>query len=177
MSSETLPSGGENPTSDKKKDYKVKTLQDSAELGVFTTGQAGKICKGYCSQQGIIRCYDADPSSPEYLKSFRVPGSRFRRIPKVELYKFMMNHGLPMDRFPGLSENGEVEIIIDEKTAESIARGEIPTEVAQQIADWTSVNRNASYRLLQKSADPIVQGSSDSDPETPIQESDAALVE
>ena len=42
---------------------------------VFTTGEAAKICK--VSQQTIIRCFDSGQ-----LKGFRVPGSRFRRIPR-----------------------------------------------------------------------------------------------
>ena len=46
---------------------------------VFTTGEAAKICK--VSQQTIIRCFDNGQ-----LKGFRVPGSRFRRIPREMLY-------------------------------------------------------------------------------------------
>ena len=46
---------------------------------VFTTGEAAKICK--VSQQTIIRCFDSGQ-----LKGFRVPGSRFRRIPRMSLY-------------------------------------------------------------------------------------------
>ena len=42
---------------------------------VFTTGEAAEICK--VSQQTIIRCFDSGQ-----LKGFRVPGSRFRRIPR-----------------------------------------------------------------------------------------------
>jgi len=45
---------------------------------VFTTGEAAKICK--VSQQTIIRCFDNGQ-----LKGFRVPGSRFRRIPREAL--------------------------------------------------------------------------------------------
>ena len=45
---------------------------------VFTTGEAAKICK--VSQQTIIRCFDSGQ-----LKGFRVPGSRFRRIPREQL--------------------------------------------------------------------------------------------
>ena len=44
---------------------------------VFTTGEAAKICK--VSQQTIIRCFDSGQ-----LKGFRVPGSRFRRIPRED---------------------------------------------------------------------------------------------
>ena len=57
---------------------------------VFTTGEAAKICK--VSQQTIIRCFDNGS-----LKGFRVPGSRFRRIPRDQLYSFMKENGIPTD--------------------------------------------------------------------------------
>ncbi len=57
---------------------------------VFTTGEAAKICK--VSQQTIIRCFDSGQ-----LKGFRVPGSRFRRIPREQLYMFMRENGIPTD--------------------------------------------------------------------------------
>ena len=57
---------------------------------VFTTGEAAKICK--VSQQTIIRCFDSGQ-----LKGCRVPGSKFRRIPRDLLYKFMKENGIPTD--------------------------------------------------------------------------------
>ena len=57
---------------------------------VFTTGEAAKICK--VSQQTIIRCFDNGS-----LKGFRVPGSRFRRIPRAELLRFMRSNEIPTD--------------------------------------------------------------------------------
>jgi excisionase family DNA binding protein len=57
---------------------------------VFTTGEAAKICK--VSQQTIIRCFDSGQ-----LKGFRVPGSKFRRIPRELLYRFMKENGIPTD--------------------------------------------------------------------------------
>ena len=57
---------------------------------VFTTGEAAKICK--VSQQTIIRCFDSGQ-----LKGFRVPGSRFRRIPRDQLVQFMRENGIPTD--------------------------------------------------------------------------------
>jgi two-component system OmpR family response regulator len=57
---------------------------------VFTTGEAAKICK--VSQQTIIRCFDNGQ-----LKGFRVPGSRFRRIPRDQLYHFMRENNIPTD--------------------------------------------------------------------------------
>src|SRR3978361_987418 len=57
---------------------------------VVTTGEAAKICK--VSQQTIIRCFDSGQ-----LKGFRVPGSRFRRIPRESLFRFMKDNGIPTD--------------------------------------------------------------------------------
>ena len=57
---------------------------------VYTTGEAAKICK--VSQQTIIRCFDDGK-----LKGFRVPGSKFRRIPRADLLAFMKDHEIPMD--------------------------------------------------------------------------------
>lgn len=53
-----------------------------SEKKTFTTGEAAAICK--VSQQTIIRCFDAGR-----LQGFRVPGSKFRRIPREELIRFM----------------------------------------------------------------------------------------
>ena len=57
---------------------------------VFTTGEAAEICK--VSQQTIIRCFDSGR-----LTGFRVPGSRFRRIPRKELLQFMKSNDIPTD--------------------------------------------------------------------------------
>ena len=57
---------------------------------VFTTGEAAEICK--VSQQTIIRCFDSGR-----LNGFRVPGSRFRRIPRSELIRFMQANDIPAD--------------------------------------------------------------------------------
>jgi excisionase family DNA binding protein len=68
---------------------------------VFTTGEAAKICK--VSQQTIIRCFDNGS-----LKGFRVPGSRFRRIPRDQLFSFMRDNGIPTDAL----ENGKKKLLI-----------------------------------------------------------------
>ena len=57
---------------------------------VFTTGEAALICG--VSQQTIIRCFDSGK-----LNGFRVPGSRFRRIPRSDLLDFMKRNGIPSD--------------------------------------------------------------------------------
>lgn len=79
---------------------------------VFTTGEAAKICK--VSQQTIIRCFDSGQ-----LKGFRVPGSRFRRIPRDILFKFMKDNGIPTDAL----ESGKRKALIvddDEELVELI---------------------------------------------------------
>ena len=68
---------------------------------VFTTGEAAKICK--VSQQTIIRCFDNGS-----LKGFRVPGSRFRRIPRHDLYSFMRDNGIPTDAL----ESGKRKVLL-----------------------------------------------------------------
>jgi excisionase family DNA binding protein len=68
---------------------------------VYTTGEAAKICK--VSQQTIIRCFDSGQ-----LKGFRVPGSRFRRIPRESLYRFMKENGIPTDAL----ESGRRRILV-----------------------------------------------------------------
>ena len=61
-----------------------------ADKQVFTTGEAAEICK--VSQQTIIRCFDSGR-----LQGFRVPGSKFRRIPRAELLRFMRANEIPTD--------------------------------------------------------------------------------
>ena len=61
---------------------------------IFTTGEAATICK--VSQQTIIRCFDSGR-----LNGFRVPGSKFRRIPREELLRFMRENSIPTDALEG----------------------------------------------------------------------------
>ncbi|MGI9013256.1 MAG: response regulator [Phycisphaerales bacterium] len=69
---------------------KAKGSNGLARKQVFTTGEAAEVCK--VSQQTIIRCFDAGR-----LTGFRVPGSRFRRIPRADLLRFMHNNDIPTD--------------------------------------------------------------------------------
>lgn len=68
---------------------------------VFTTGEAAEICK--VSQQTIIRCFDSGR-----LRGFRVPGSRFRRIPRDALLAFMKENGIPPDAL----DSGKSKILV-----------------------------------------------------------------
>ena len=75
--------------------------EDWAKKQVFTTGEAADICK--VSQQTIIRCFDSGQ-----LKGFRVPGSRFRRIPRDQLFAFMKDNGIPTEAL----ESGKRKVLI-----------------------------------------------------------------
>lgn len=68
---------------------------------VFTTGEVAQICK--VSQQTVIRCFDGGR-----LKGFRVPGSRFRRIPREALIQFMKDNGIPLDSL----ESGKRRVLV-----------------------------------------------------------------
>jgi len=73
---------------------------------VYTTGEAAEICK--LSQQTIIRCFDSGQ-----LGGFRVPGSRFRRIPHDALVRFMKDNGIPMNSLE-LGEKIRVLVVDDD---------------------------------------------------------------
>ena len=76
---------------------------------VFTTGEAAKICK--VSQQTIIRCFDNGQ-----LKGFRVPGSKFRRIPREMLYRFMKDNQIPTDAL----ESGKRKVLLVDDDVEVV---------------------------------------------------------
>ena len=76
--------------------------KDWAGKKVFTTGEAAEVCK--VSQQTIIRCFDSGR-----LQGFRVPGSRFRRIPREELLRFMRENEIPTD---GLEGGGRKRVLV-----------------------------------------------------------------
>jgi two-component system, OmpR family, response regulator len=76
---------------------------------LFTTGEAADICN--VSQQTIIRCFDTGK-----VQGFRIPGSRFRRIPRSNLIKFMKDHNIPFDNL----ESGKRKILIVDDDAEIV---------------------------------------------------------
>jgi len=76
---------------------------------LFTTGEAAEICR--VSQQTIIRCFDSGR-----LKGFRVPGSKFRRIPRQNLVKFMRDNSIPLDNL----DSGRKKVLIVDDDAEIV---------------------------------------------------------
>jgi len=89
---------------------KRKGLHKMKDL--LTTGEAAEICR--ISQQTIIRCFDAGR-----LEGFRIPGSKFRRIPRHSLIKFMKQNNIPLDNL----DSGKKKVLIvddDEEIVELI---------------------------------------------------------
>jgi len=76
---------------------------------LFTTGEAADICR--VSQQTIIRCFDSGR-----LKGFRVPGSKFRRIPRASLIRFMRDNSIPLDNL----DSGKRKVLIVDDDAEIV---------------------------------------------------------
>ncbi len=76
---------------------------------LFTTGEAAEICN--ISQQTIIRCFDSGR-----LDGFRIPGSRFRRIPRESLIQFMKENKIPLDNLA----TGKKKILIVDDDAEIV---------------------------------------------------------
>jgi two-component system, OmpR family, response regulator RpaA len=76
---------------------------------LFTTGEAAEICR--VSQQTIIRCFDSGR-----LRGFRVPGSKFRRIPRQNLVKFMRDNSIPLDNL----DSGKKKVLVVDDDAEIV---------------------------------------------------------
>ena len=79
---------------------------------IYTTGEAAGICN--LSQQTVIRCFDNGR-----LKGFRVPGSKFRRIPHDSLLQFMKDNDIPLEGFNG----GKIRVLVvdDDQTIQLFA--------------------------------------------------------
>lgn len=73
---------------------------------VYTTGEAAKICK--VSLQTINRSFDNNE-----LEGFRIPGSRFRRIPREALSEFAKSKELPAESM--LATKPAVDILSSNK--------------------------------------------------------------
>jgi len=68
---------------------------------VYTTGEVAEVCR--ISQQTVIRCFDNGR-----IKGFRVPGSKFRRIPREALLQFMKENAIPLDNL----ETGKRRVLV-----------------------------------------------------------------
>jgi excisionase family DNA binding protein len=98
---------------------------------LFTTGEAAEVCR--VSQQTIIRCFDAGR-----LEGFRVPGSRFRRIPRQSLIKFMKENNIPLDAI----ESGKRKVLIVDDDAEIV---ELLVDVLERDGRFETKTASSGY--------------------------------
>jgi len=82
---------------------------------LYTTGEAADLCN--LSQQTIIRCFDSGR-----LRGFRIPGSKFRKIPRDSLMKFMKENSIPIINL----QTGRKRLLIVDDDAEIV---ELMTDV------------------------------------------------
>lgn len=82
---------------------------------VFTTGEVADVCN--VSQQTVIRCFDNGR-----LRGFRVPGSRFRRIPRESLIQFMQENSIPLER---LDAGRKRVLVVDDEP-----------EIVEMLVEW-----------------------------------------
>jgi two-component system, OmpR family, response regulator len=98
---------------------------------LYTTGEAADICR--VSQQTIIRCFDAGR-----LEGFRVPGSKFRRIPHQSLVKFMKDNNIPIDHV----QSGKKKVLVVDDDAEIV---ELITDVLAKDGRFEIKTASSGY--------------------------------
>ncbi|MFA5553277.1 MAG: response regulator [Phycisphaerae bacterium] len=98
---------------------------------LYTTGEAADICK--VSQQTIIRCFDSGR-----LEGFRIPGSKFRRIPRESLVKFMRSNRIPLDNL----DSGKRKVLIVDDDPQII---ELMTDLFQRDGRFDVRTASSGY--------------------------------
>ena len=98
---------------------------------LFTTGEAAEVCQ--VSQQTIIRCFDSGR-----LEGFRVPGSKFRRIPRQSLIRFMKENKIPLDTI----DSGKKKILIVDDDAEIV---ELIVDVLERDGRFETQTASSGY--------------------------------
>jgi len=92
------------------------------------------------SQQTIIRCFDSGR-----LNGFRVPGSRFRRIPRADLVRFMRDNDIPLDTL----EPGALRVLVVDDEPEIIRLFEDTFGVDERFELETAANGYDAGRLTE----------------------------
>ncbi len=113
---------------------------------VYTTGEAADICN--LSQQTIIRCFDNGQ-----LDGFRVPGSKFRRIPHNKLVSFMKENGIPLD---SIEEPGIRVLIVDDDPAILELFADVLADDERFLVETASTGYEAGLKTQQFHPDLVV---------------------
>ncbi len=79
----------------------------------FSTGEVASLCG--ISQQTVIRQFDRG-----LIEGFKVPGSRFRKIPRESLIMFMKINGIPSDGLNSLTEDEQKQIQMMDRLIEHL---------------------------------------------------------
>ena len=98
---------------------------------LYTTGEAAEVCK--VSQQTIIRCFDSGR-----LEGFRVPGSKFRRIPRQSLVKFMKDNNIPLDAI----DSGKRKVLVVDDDPEIV---ELIVDVLEKDGRFETKTASSGY--------------------------------
>ena len=98
---------------------------------LFTTGEAAEVCQ--VSQQTIIRCFDSGR-----LEGFRVPGSKFRRIPRQSLIRFMKENKIPLDTI----DSGKRKVLVVDDDAEIV---ELIVDVLERDGRFETQTASSGY--------------------------------
>ena len=106
-----------------------QSMDTAKEL--YTTGEAADICS--LSQQTIIRCFDSGR-----LRGFRIPGSKFRKIPRDSLLRFMKENNIPMQNL----QSGRKRLLIVDDDAEIV---EMMTDVLQRDGRFDIETASTGY--------------------------------
>lgn len=104
----------------------------SIEKDVLTTGEVAKICN--VAPRTVSKWFDNGQ-----LGGYRIPGSKDRRIPVSELYRFMKAHGIPMD---GISYAETRILIID-------SQPEVVTALERALNDSTDYEVRSATTAFQ----------------------------
>ena len=99
---------------------------------VYTTGQIAEITN--LSQQTIIRCFDKGK-----IQGFKVPGSKFRRIPHESLIRFLNQNNIPVPEFA----TDKKRVLLLDKDPASI----------QKIFNYLESNKNIDAQIATNSYD------------------------
>ena len=99
---------------------------------VYTTGQIAEITN--LSQQTIIRCFDKGK-----INGFKVPGSKFRRIPHESLIRFLHQNNIPVPEFV----TDKKRVLLLDKDPASI----------QKIFNFLESNQNIDAQIATNSYD------------------------
>lgn len=106
-----------------------ESMDTAKEL--YTTGEAADVCN--LSQQTIIRCFDSGR-----LRGFRIPGSKFRKIPRDSLLKFMKDNSIPMQSL----QSGRKRLLIVDDDAEIV---EMMTDVLNRDGRFEVKTASTGY--------------------------------